>query len=290
MRFEGAFTALVTPFRDGSVDEKALAALVEAQIEGGIDGLVPCGTTGESVSLDADEHERVVAVVAQAAAGRVPVVAGASTNSTRKSIELARRSKSAGADGLLLVCPYYNRPTQAGLEAHVRTILDAVPLPGMLYNVPARCAVDMEVDTIARLAQHELVVALKEASGNILKAQDVVAACGDRLTVLSGDDVLTVGMAAVGGRGVVSVLSNLCPGPVSKVAAACLDGDFARARAQQQKLLPAIRAMFVETNPGPIKAVLAARGLIGPEMRLPMVAPSAEVLAAVCATLEAQGL
>ncbi len=290
MRFEGAFTALVTPFRDGSVDEKALAALVEAQIEGGIDGLVPCGTTGESVALDADEHERVVAVVAEAAAGRVPVVAGASTNSTRKSIELARRSKSAGADGLLLVCPYYNKPTQAGLEAHVRAILDAVPLPAMLYNIPGRSAVDMEVDTIARLAQHELVVALKEATGNILKAQDVVAACGDRLTVLSGDDALTVGMAAVGGRGVVSVLSNLCPGPVSEVAAACLDGDFARARARHQKLLPVIRAVFVETNPGPIKAVLAARGRMGPEMRLPMVPPSAEVLAGVLATIEAQGL
>ena len=289
MRFEGAYTALITPFREGRVDVDALRALVDRQLEGGIAGLVPCGTTGESVALSPEEHSLVVETVAKQAGGRVPIIAGASTNSTKKSIELAKRSRDAGADALLLVCPYYNKPTQAGLEAHVHAIVEAVPLPSMLYNIPSRSGVDLQVETIARLAEHELVVALKEATGNVLKSQAVVARCGDALDVLSGDDALTLGIAAVGGKGVVSVASNLLPDVISKVASLAARGEIGSARQLQQGLLPVYEALFVETNPGPVKAVMARRGLCGPEMRLPMVPPSEPVLAAVLAAVEAAG-
>lgn len=272
--FEGAFTALVTPFRDGHVDEPALRALVDWQIESGIDGLVPCGTTGESPTLDGVEHARVVKVVVEQAKGRVPVVAGAGTHNTRRTIALCHVAKEMGADGVLLVCPYYNKPTQAGLEAHFRAILSETRLPAMLYNVPSRTASELLADTVARLADVERCVAIKEASGNVLRTQQIVARTGDRFRVLSGDDALTLGIMAVGGCGVVSVASNLVPREVAESVHRMRDGDLAGARAIQLRMLPLYEALFLETNPAPVKYALARQGLLAPEIRLPLVWPS----------------
>jgi 4-hydroxy-tetrahydrodipicolinate synthase len=271
MVFEGTFTALVTPFRGGALDEDALGSLVERQIEGGVEGLVPCGTTGESVALHGDEHERVVRVVVEATRGRVPVVAGAGTASTQHSIELAEIAKKAGADGLLLVCPYYNRPTQAGLEAHFRAIVRAVPLPSMLYNIPGRTGVDLSIETLSALADVPEIVAVKEATGNVLRSQEILSRLGDRFAVLSGDDSLALGIVMAGGTGVVSVASNVAPREVSDATRAMRAGDASRARALHGALLPLYRALFLESNPGPVKRALADVDLIAPEIRLPLV-------------------
>jgi 4-hydroxy-tetrahydrodipicolinate synthase len=273
MRFTGTYPALVTPFRDGELDEEALRALVERLVEGGVDGLVPCGTTGESVTLSDAEQRRVIANVVEQARGRVPVVAGAGCASTRQTIERARSAREAGADGLLLVCPYYNRPTQAGLEAHYRAVLEAVPLPAMLYNIPSRTGVDLSVETLARLADVPALVAVKEATGNVLRTQEILARCGDRFDVLAGDDALTVPVLAAGGVGVVSVTANLLPREVSEVTRLHRAGRAEEARALHRRLLPVHRAMFVETNPGPIKAALADAGRLAPEVRLPLAWP-----------------
>jgi 4-hydroxy-tetrahydrodipicolinate synthase len=274
MRVEGAYTALVTPFRNGEIDEAALRDLVERQIAAGIGGLVPCGTTGESVTLHEGEPERVVRIVVQQARGRVPVVAGAGSNATDKTITLARHAREAGADGLLLVCPYYNRPNQAGLEAHFRTVLEAVPMPSILYNVPARTGSDLAADTVERLSALPQVVAVKEATGNVLRAQEIVRRCGDSVAVLSGDDALTVAMLAVGAVGVISVTSNLAPREVADVCRHWREGRPADALRLHQRLLPLHDAMFVEPNPGPVKLAMAEAGRIAPEVRLPLVLPS----------------
>jgi 4-hydroxy-tetrahydrodipicolinate synthase len=274
MRVEGAYTALVTPFRNGEIDEAALRDLVERQIAAGIDGLVPCGTTGESVTLHEGEPERVIRIVVQQARGRVPVVAGAGSNATEKTIGLARHAREAGADGLLLVCPYYNRPNQAGLEAHFRAVLEAVPMPSILYNVPARTGSDLAADTVERLSALPQVVAVKEATGNVLRAQQIVRRCGDSVAVLSGDDALTVAMLAVGAVGVISVTSNLAPREVADVCRHWREGRPADALRVHQRLLPLHDALFVEPNPGPVKLALAEAGRIAPEVRLPLVLPS----------------
>jgi 4-hydroxy-tetrahydrodipicolinate synthase len=288
--FEGAFTALVTPFRDGDLDEKALRELVERQIAGGIDGLVPCGTTGESVTLAGDEHARVVRIVVEQTKKRVPVVAGAGTNSTSKTIELAKVCREAGADGLLLVTPYYNKPTQAGLEAHFRAVLSKVPMPSILYNVPSRTQCDLAAETLVRLMDVPHAVAVKEATGNVVRSQQIAALCGDRYTILSGDDALTLGIMAVGGKGVISVASNAFPKEVADVVHLAAKGDFERARASQLRLLPVYDAMFIESNPGPIKAVLADAGYIAPEIRLPLVWPSDATVERVRAALAMAGV
>lgn len=290
MRFEGTLPALVTPFRDGAVDEKALRDLVERQIAGGVTGLVPCGTTGESVTLSEDEHAKVVRIVVEQAKKRVPVVAGAGTVSTAHTIHLAELCKEAGADGLLLVCPYYNRPTQAGLEAHFRAVLKAVPLPSILYNIPGRTGVDMSVETLERLADVKAIVGIKEATGNVLRSEQILARCGDRFTVLSGDDALTLPVLSVGGRGVISVTSNLLPKETSDVVRLWDAGKIAEARALHLRLLPVHESMFVEANPGPVKAAMAARGQIAKEIRLPLVWPMDESVQKVTKTLAAAGL
>ncbi|HJL14052.1 MAG TPA: 4-hydroxy-tetrahydrodipicolinate synthase [Sandaracinaceae bacterium LLY-WYZ-13_1] len=290
LHYTGTHPALITPFRDGEVDEDALRALVDRVIEGGVDGLVPCGTTGESVTLSPAEQLRVVAIVVDEARGRVPVTAGAGCASTRHTIELAKGARSAGADGLLLVCPYYNRPTQAGLEAHYRAVLAEVPLPSILYNIPGRTGVDLSVDTLERLADVPALVAIKEATGNVLRAQEILARLGDRFSVLSGDDALTVPVLGVGGHGVVSVTANAFPREVSEVTRRYLGGETVAARAAHRRLLPVHRAMFVESNPGPIKAVLADAGHIAPEVRLPLVWPTEVSVAHLRATLAAAGL
>lgn len=288
-RYRGAFTALVTPFTDGKVDVDTLRKLVERQIEAGIHGLVPCGTTGESVTLDKAETETVIRTVVEQAKGRVPVIAGVGTNDTRKSIALSELAKSCGADGLLIVVPYYNKPTQAGLEAHFRAILDAARMPAMLYNIPGRTGIDLSVDTFAKLADVEHVVAIKEATGNVVRAQQILARCGDRFDVLSGDDAITVPMMASGGSGVVSVTSNLLPGPVSQVASLMLEGKWVEARELHMKLVTVHESMFLEANPGPVKGLMARAGLLKPEIRLPMAWPEESTLDRAAAVVEAAG-
>lgn len=274
LTLRGTYPALVTPFHEGSIDEEALRALVEHVIEGGVDGLVPCGTTGESVTLSDAEHRRVISIVVDQTKKRVPVIAGAGTVSTAHSIELAKQAKEAGADGLLLVCPYYNRPTQAGLEAHYRAILKAVPLPAVLYNIPGRTGVDLSVETLEKLADVPELVAVKEATGNVVRSQQILARCGDRFTVLSGDDGLTLPVLSVGGAGVISVTANLLPKPTSEVTRLFFEGRYDEARALHLRLLAVHESLFIESNPGPVKAALADRGIIRPGVRLPLAWPS----------------
>ncbi|HEX7480727.1 MAG TPA: 4-hydroxy-tetrahydrodipicolinate synthase [Polyangiales bacterium] len=288
--FEGALTALVTPFRDDKVDEKALRAIVAEQIDGGIDGLVPCGTTGESVNLSHAEYEKVVQIVVDETRHRVPVIAGAGTASTRHSIELAQSAKRLGVDGLLVVVPYYNKPTQEGLYAHYAAIASAVALPLMAYNIPGRSGVDMALSTIERLASIPNIVAIKEATGNVLRSSDIVASLAERFTVLSGDDALTLPIMAVGGQGVVSVVSNVAPKEVSKLVDLARAGDYAAARKQHHRLRSLYEAMFVETSPGPVKAAMAMRGLMSGEIRLPLVGPSEATLSRVRKSLSELGL
>lgn len=290
LSFEGTYPALVTPFRDGEIDEDALRGLVERVIEGGVAGVVPCGTTGESVTLDDGEHRRVVHIVREQAKGRVPVIAGAGSVSTRHSIHLAKAAREAGADALLLVCPYYNRPTQAGLEAHFRAVLAEVPMPTVLYNIPSRTGVDMSVDTLERLADVKEIVAVKEATGNVVRSQQILARCGDRFAVLSGDDSLTLPILSVGGSGVISVTANAFPKETCCVQQLWAAGKIDEARALHLKMLPVHQVMFVESNPGPVKALLAEAGYIAPEVRLPLVWPEEASIAKVRSVCEAAGL
>ena len=268
--FEGVLTALVTPFRDGELDEAALRELVERQISAGIDGLVPCGSTGESATLSHPEHRRVVEVVVAAARGRVPVLAGTGSNSTAEAIELTGYAKEAGADGALLISPYYNKPTQDGIVAHYAQIAQATAFPLLVYNIPGRTASNIRPETVARLAEIEQVVGIKEASGDLHQISEVVARCPDDFSVLSGDDALTLPILAVGGRGVISTSSNVAPSQMVELVRAFRAGDLARARDLHQKLLPLFDVLFCETNPIPVKAAVALRGLIGDEIRLPL--------------------
>ena len=275
LNVSGCFTALFTPFRDGQLDLPALRALVERQIAGGVSGLVPCGTTGETPALTAAEWEGVVATVIETAHGRVPVIAGTGSNSTASTIELTRRARLLGADGALVVTPYYNRPTQDGLFAHFAAVADAVDLPLVLYNVPGRTGANMSPETVIRLANVPGIVAIKEASGSLDQASQIVCDGPDGFAVLSGDDSLTLPIMGVGGAGIVSVVSNIVPEAVSALTAACLAGDFALGRAIHRSLFDLCRAMFVETNPVPVKAAAALLGYCTPEVRLPL-APLSE--------------
>jgi 4-hydroxy-tetrahydrodipicolinate synthase len=268
--FTGVITALVTPFRNDTVDEAALRDLVEDQIANGIDGLVPVGTTGESPTLSFEEHIRVIEIVVQAARKRVPVIAGTGSNATREAIELSKEAKRVGADGLLQVTPYYNRPTQDGLYRHFKAIVEAVPLPTILYNVPGRTACDLLPDTIARLCELPAVVAVKEATGSALRATQVLAKVGDRLIVLSGDDATAFPLYALGARGCISVVSNVAPAGMSAMWDAAAAGDWKKARELHYKLLPLGEWLFVEANPIPVKAALAMMGRIADELRPPL--------------------
>ena len=288
---EGAFTALVTPLRHGEVDLAALASLVEFQISDGIAGLVPVGTTGESPTLTAAEARDVIATTVRVAKGRVPVLAGTGSNSTADTIARTRAAQDLGADAAMIVMPYYNKPTQRGLAAHVKAVHDATSLPLVLYNVPSRGSADLLAETVVEIAREcPRVVGLKEATGNILRAQQVLSLLGDRITVFSGDDALTLGMMACGARGVISVASNALPGAVSGVCRAMLRGDLAEARARQMALLPFYDAMFVETNPGPVKVALALMGRICPEVRLPLAWPAEATVQKVLAALREAGV
>jgi len=273
--FQGSLVALVTPFRDGRVEETKLKDLVEFHIKGGTDALVPCGTTGESPTLDHDEHKRVIDVVIQAANKRIPVVAGTGSNSTAEAVNLTKHAKAAGADGALIVLPYYNKPTQKGLIEHCRAIADAADLPLILYNIPGRTGVNMLPETVAQLADHPNIVGMKEATGDIVQMTHDIVLCGDKLSFLSGDDTLTLPLMSVGGRGVISVVANIVPKDVADMTHAFLGGDWKRARELHLKLFPLCQAMFYETNPIPVKTAMGMMGLIKEEFRLPL-CPMAE--------------
>ena len=269
--FQGSLVAMVTPFHEGRVDEDKLRELVDFHVAHGTDGLVPCGTTGESPTLTHEEHRRVVEIVIQQAHGRIPVVAGTGSNSTAEAIELTQHAAKAGAAGALLVTPYYNKPTQQGLYEHFRAIAHAVPdLPLIVYNIQGRTAVNVETETLARLAQIPNIVGVKEASGSLDQMTAVILACGPEFTVLSGDDTLTLPLMSVGGRGVISVVGNFLAREVADVTHAALEGDWKRARDLHLKLYPVCKAMFIETNPIPVKEAMAMLGMIRAEWRLPM--------------------
>lgn len=268
--FSGAIVAIVTPFKKGKVDEKSLRELIEFQIKNGTDGIVPCGTTGESSTLSHEEHDRVIEITIDAARKRVPVIAGTGSNSTDEALRLTRHAHEAGADGALLVCPYYNRPTQEGLYQHFKTIAESVPIPIVPYNIPSRTGVNLLPETVARLAKISNIVGIKEASGSLKQMQDVISLCGDKFDVLSGDDFFTFPLLAIGGRGVVSVLSNIAPADMAAMVDAFVGGDLKRAQQLHHRLVPLIDALFIETNPVPVKAALSMMGKIAYEVRLPM--------------------
>ena len=269
--FEGVLTALITPFRDGAVDERALTELVELQIAAGVDGLVPCGSTGEAATLSHAEHQRVVEVVVAAARGRVQVLAGTGSNSTVEAIQLTRHAKEAGADGALLISPYYNRPTQDGIVAHYAEIARQTAFPLVVYNIPARTGSNVLPATIARLAELDQIVGIKESCGDLNQVAHVIAAVPDAFSVLSGDDWAALPMLSLGAKGVISTTSNVAPGEVVDLVRAFRAGDLERARSVHFRLLPLFDALFCETNPIPVKAALAMRGGIAEELRLPLV-------------------
>jgi 4-hydroxy-tetrahydrodipicolinate synthase len=268
--FTGVITALVTPFRAGSLDEEALRKLVSEQIAAGVDGLVPVGTTGESPTVTVEEHIRIIKIVIEESRKRVPIIAGTGANSTREAIELSRAAKDAGADGMLQVTPYYNKPTQDGLYRHFKAIIDEVPLPTVLYNVPGRTACDLLPETIARLCELPQVVAVKEATGSAQRAAQILSRCGDRLVVLSGDDATAFALYALGAKGCISVISNVVPGDMAAMWDAAAAGDWAKARALHYKLFALSEGLFIEANPIPVKAALAMMGKISDEIRAPL--------------------
>ena len=268
--FTGVITAIVTPFRRGAIDEDALRNLVEDQIANGVDGLVPAGTTGESPTLTFEEHIRVIEIVVQAAGKRVPVIAGTGANSTAEAIELSLAAKKLGADGMLQVTPYYNKPSQEGLYRHFKTIVEACPLPTVLYNVPGRTGCDLLPDTIARLAAVPNIVGVKEATGSTLRAMQVIARVPSNFVVLSGDDATAFPMYALGGKGVISVISNVAPADMAAMWDAAAAGNWDRARALHYKLLPIAEGLFIESNPVPVKSALAMMGRIADELRAPL--------------------
>jgi 4-hydroxy-tetrahydrodipicolinate synthase len=270
-RFQGSFVAMVTPFRNGRVDEAKLRDLVDFHVAHGTDGLIPCGTTGESPTLSHDEHKRVVEVVVEAARGRIPVVAGTGSNSTAEAIDLTQHAERAGAAGALVVNPYYNKPTQEGLYRHFRAVAESAAIPILVYNIQSRTAVNVETATLERLARDvKNVAGVKEASGSLDQMSQVIAACGPDFAVLSGDDNITLPLLAIGGHGVVSVIANILPRETAEMVHAALDGDWKRARELHYRLFPLARAAFLETNPIPIKEAMALAGMIEPEFRLPM--------------------
>jgi 4-hydroxy-tetrahydrodipicolinate synthase len=273
--FTGVGTALITPFtKDGSLDEPAVKRLAKRQIEGGVHFLSPCGTTGEAPTLTHRDKLRVVELVVEEANGRVPVLAGAGGYDTKEVIELARDLERVGANGILSVTPYYNKPTQEGLYQHYKAIAESMRLPIVLYNVPGRTSVNMSVETVLRLSEIRSIVGVKDASANVVQMTEIVAGAREDFMLLSGDDPLTVPVMAIGGRGVISVASNQAPSEMAQIVELCEKGDFAAARKLQAWLLPLIQVNFIETNPGPCKAAMAAMGLIEETYRLPMVAPS----------------
>lgn len=267
---QGAITAIVTPFKDGKFDEAAYRELIEFQIKGGIHGIVPCGTTGESATLSHEEHKRVVETCVDQVKKRVPVVAGSGSNNTAEALELTKHAEAAGADYALMITPYYNKPTQEGLYQHFKTIADQTRIPIVVYNVPGRTSVNLLPETVARLGEFPNIVGIKEATGDLKQCSKVAELCGDKITMLSGDDFTTLPLLAIGGKGVISVVSNVTPQDMAGMCEAFLKGDLETARQLHFKMWPLMEAMFFETNPAPAKTALKMMGKITGEVRQPL--------------------
>ena len=272
--FKGAIVAIVTPFKKGEVDEEGLRGLIEFQIENGTHGIVPCGTTGESATLSYEEHNRVVDIAVDAVRGRVPVIAGTGSNNTTEAVELTRHAKRAGADGALLITPYYNKPTQEGLYQHFKKVAEEIPIPILLYNVPGRTACNMLPETVARLSEIPNIVGIKEATGSLQQVSEIIRLCGDKITVLSGDDFTVLPILAVGGKGVISVVSNIIPKDMANLCNTFESGEYEEPRRLFYRLLPLCKAMFYETNPIPVKTALEMMGKISAGLRLPLTSMS----------------
>jgi 4-hydroxy-tetrahydrodipicolinate synthase len=284
--FSGTFTALITPFRNGGVDVEALEGMVEFQVQHGVSGLVPCGTTGETPAMSEAEDRAVVEAVVRVANGRVPVVAGTGSNSTDMAIKYTRMAQEVGADGSLQVAPYYNKPTQEGLYRHFATIAESTDLPLILYNIPGRTSVTISAETMARLAEIPNIVGVKDSTLSMNMISDVIDLCGEDFDVLSGDDPMTLPLIALGGRGVISVASNVAPGAVSEMVKALLEGEWERGRELHYELLPLFRALFFETNPIPVKTAASLLGLCSDEMRLPLIPMTGENLRRLQETMD----
>ncbi|HEV3111961.1 MAG TPA: 4-hydroxy-tetrahydrodipicolinate synthase [Candidatus Binataceae bacterium] len=282
--FTGALSAIVTPFNDGAVDEVALRDLIEWQISAGVAGIVPCGSTGESATLSHAEHEQVIKIAIEQTKKRVPVVAGTGSNSTAEAIRLTAAAREMGADAALLISPYYNKPTQEGIYKHYKMIAQSVDLPLIIYNIPGRTGSNIMPETMARLCEVRNIVGVKEASGSMDQISDIRRLCGDRLTILSGDDALTLPLIALGAKGVISVITNIMPREMGEMACAALEGNYTRAREIHYRMLPLMRALFIETNPIPIKHAMSLLKKCSPEVRMPltpMSPPAADKLKAV---------
>lgn len=289
--FKGSITAIVTPFRNGKVDEKKLRELIDFQVKNGTSGIVPCGTTGESATLTFQEHERVIEITIEQVNKRIPVIAGTGSNSTEEAIMLTKQAANSGADASLQVSPYYNRPTQRGLYQHFKAVADSVKIPIILYNIAGRTGVNIEPETIAKLAVDcKNIVAVKEASGNLEQMSRIKALCGAGFDLVSGDDGLTLPVLSIGGVGIISVVSNIVPRDVSDMVSAHELGDIKKAQSLHYKLLPLIKAMFIETNPIPVKTALGLMGMCEPDLRLPMCALAPENLEKVKKALKDYGL
>jgi len=289
--FEGSFVAIVTPFNDdGSLDDGKLKELIEFQIENGTHGIVPCGTTGESPTLTHDEHDRVVELTVETVDGRVQVIAGAGSNSTAEALRLTRHAKAVGADGALVITPYYNKPTQNGLYAHFMHITDRVDIPVVIYNVPGRTGTDLQTATLAKLATHQNIIGLKEATGQLSRASEAVNACNDEFTVLSGDDINTLPIMAVGGRGVISVLANVAPREVADMCNAFKTGDLQAAQQIHHQTMQLALDLFIDTNPIPVKTALQMMGKLNGRMRLPLAPMSDDTLEVLRQTMKNTGL
>ncbi len=289
-RFRGVLPALITPFRDGAVDEDAFVRLVERQIEGGVHGLVPAGTTGESATLSHDEHRRVVELCVRTAGGRVPVIAGAGSNSTAEAIELTRHAKAVGADAVLMVTGYYNRPSQEGLFRHYEAVSAAVDMPVVVYNVPGRTAVDVSNETLARVAKLPNVIGVKDATGDVARVSQQKLVCGEDWVLLSGDDPTALGYMAHGGHGCISVTANVAPAACAQFFDACLAADYDKARALQARLIRLHKALFLDASPAPTKFALAELGLCSEEARLPIAPCSEAVKPAIRAAMKDAGV
>ena len=288
--FRGSFTALVTPFSNGSVDEQAFRGMIDWQIAEGTDGLVPAGTTGESPTLSHDEHRHVVEWCVEQARGRVPVIAGAGSNSTGEAVELAQHAQACGAAAVLVVTPYYNKPTQEGLYQHFKAINDAIGIPIIIYNIPARSVIDMSVDTMKRLFELENIAGVKDATANVVRVSQQRAAMGTGFNQLSGEDATALGFMAHGGHGCISVTSNLAPRLCAEFQHACLNGDYATALSLQDKLMPLHSALFIETSPAPAKYALSVLGKCAEAVRLPMVPVTEKTKSAVREAMIQAGL
>ena len=288
--FKGVFVAIVTPFKNGKIDEEALRGLIDFQIAGGVDGIVPCGTTGESATLNHEEHDQVIRIAVDACKGKASVLAGTGSNSTREAIQLSRNAKNAGADGLLQITPYYNKPNQEGLYHHFSSIADAVDLPIVLYNVPSRTSVNMVSETVVRLAKVENIVGIKEASGSLQAISKIIDNCGKDFTVLSGDDPLLWPILAIGGKGVISVTANILPAKVAALCKAAAIGDIAGARSLHYELMDINDSLFIDTNPIPVKAALHLMGKIENELRGPLLELSKDTLERLKKAMACHGL